>query len=203
MNPSWAVTPCDATETNLMQVKPLCRETVPNISAQGQALGAPPAGPKTALVFGVRVTDPPRPGVRELWGIIPAWAGLEHRASLTFSAISLCLLLPLLLLELHVPKVHDGPHYFVAAVFLIVAEAQDVHGVLRRHRAAEMEQIHHTEVRVGSFPHHLLRYCPCPGCLSGPNQGILSTGLNVAPAPKDLFESKRTGLASTKRRFPS
>lgn len=53
------------------------------------------------------------------------------RATLTFGAVGLCLLLPLLLLELHVAEVHDGPDYFVAAVLLIGLEAEDIHGVLR------------------------------------------------------------------------
>lgn len=50
--------------------------------------------------------------------------------ALTFSAISLCLLLALLLLEFHVAKVHDGSNYFIAAVLLIGQEAEDVHGIL-------------------------------------------------------------------------
>ncbi len=50
--------------------------------------------------------------------------------ALTFSAVSLRLLLSLLLLELHVAKVHDGSNYFIAAVLLIRQEAEDVHGML-------------------------------------------------------------------------
>lgn len=53
---------------------------------------------------------------------------------LTFSVFGLRLLLPLLLLELHVAEVHDGAHYFIAAVLLFIAEAQDVHGMLRGDR---------------------------------------------------------------------
>lgn len=49
---------------------------------------------------------------------------------LTFSAVCLGLLLSLLLLELHIAKVHDGANDLVAAVLLIRQEAQDVHGVL-------------------------------------------------------------------------
>lgn len=51
---------------------------------------------------------------------------------LTFSAVGLCLLLTWLLLEFHVAKVHDGSNDFIAAVFLIRKEAEDVHGVLQR-----------------------------------------------------------------------
>lgn len=43
--------------------------------------------------------------------------------SLTFSAICLRLLFALLLLELHVTKVHDGSHYFIAAILLIGKKA--------------------------------------------------------------------------------
>lgn len=50
--------------------------------------------------------------------------------ALTFSAVSLRLLLTLLLLEFHVAKVHDGSHYFIAAILLIGQEAEDVHGML-------------------------------------------------------------------------
>ena len=50
--------------------------------------------------------------------------------ALTFSAVGLRLLLALLLLELHVAKVHDGPDYFIAAILLIGQEAEDVHGML-------------------------------------------------------------------------
>lgn len=60
----------------------------------------------------------------------------KKKSTPTFSAVSLCLLLPLLLLELHVAKVHDGAHYFIGAVLLIIAEAQDIHGMLRRDKAA-------------------------------------------------------------------
>lgn len=48
---------------------------------------------------------------------------LQGIKALTFSAFSLCLLLTLLLLEFHVAKVHDGSHYFIAAIFLFRAEA--------------------------------------------------------------------------------
>lgn len=50
--------------------------------------------------------------------------------ALTFSAVCLRLLLALLLLELHVAKVHDGSNYFIAAVLLIGQEAESVHGML-------------------------------------------------------------------------
>ncbi len=50
--------------------------------------------------------------------------------ALTFSAVGLRLLLPLLLLEFHVAKVHDGSNYFIAAILLIGQEAEDVHGML-------------------------------------------------------------------------
>lgn len=50
--------------------------------------------------------------------------------ALTFSAVCLRLLLALLLLELHVAKVHDGSNYFIAAVLLIGQEAEGVHGML-------------------------------------------------------------------------
>lgn len=50
--------------------------------------------------------------------------------ALTFSAICLRLLLALLLLKLHIAKVHDGSNYFIAAVLLIGQEAKDVHGML-------------------------------------------------------------------------
>lgn len=53
---------------------------------------------------------------------------------LTFSAISLSLLLALLLFELHVAEVHDGSNYFIAAILLIREEAQDVHGMLWRNQ---------------------------------------------------------------------
>lgn len=51
---------------------------------------------------------------------------------LTFSAVSLRLLLALLLLKFHIAKVHDGSDYFIAAVFLVGKETEDVHGVLQR-----------------------------------------------------------------------
>lgn len=50
--------------------------------------------------------------------------------TLTFSAIGLCLLLPLLLFEFHVPEVHDGAYYFIAAVLFFWSKAKDVHGML-------------------------------------------------------------------------
>lgn len=50
--------------------------------------------------------------------------------TLTLSAISLSLLLSLLLLELHVAEVQEGTHNLIAGIFLIRAEAQDVHGML-------------------------------------------------------------------------
>lgn len=59
---------------------------------------------------------------------------------LTFSAVGLGLLLSLLLLELHVAKVHDGAHDLVAAVLLIRQEAQDVHGVLGGRRKTQVQQ---------------------------------------------------------------
>lgn len=48
----------------------------------------------------------------------------------TFSAIGLGLFLPLLLLEFHVSKVHDGSNYFIAAILFIRQETKDVHGML-------------------------------------------------------------------------
>lgn len=89
------------------------------------------------------VTDLHRPGQGSYHSLsleefaCPAQAGQlwQRGAKLTFSAISLCLLFSLLLLELHVAEVHNSAHYFIGAVFLIIAEAQDVHGVLRRDKA--------------------------------------------------------------------
>lgn len=49
---------------------------------------------------------------------------------LTFSAVWFCLLLPLLLLELHVSKVHDGTCQLVNGVLLFWSEAQHVKGTL-------------------------------------------------------------------------
>lgn len=57
---------------------------------------------------------------------------MAKSGSLTLSAVSLGLLLPLFLLELHVAKVQEGPHDLVAGALLIHAEAQDVHGVLQQ-----------------------------------------------------------------------
>ena len=48
----------------------------------------------------------------------------------TFSAIRLCLLLSLFLLELQVPVVHDSPCQLVDGCSLISSEAQDVNGTL-------------------------------------------------------------------------
>lgn len=50
---------------------------------------------------------------------------------LTFGAVGLCLLLTLLLLELHVPVVHHGSCELIDPNFLLRAEAQDVNGILR------------------------------------------------------------------------
>lgn len=49
---------------------------------------------------------------------------------LTFCAVRLRLLLPLLLLELHVSKVHDGTCQLVNGVLLFWSEAQHVKGTL-------------------------------------------------------------------------
>lgn len=89
------------------------------------------------------VTDLRRPGQGSYHSLpleecaCPAQAGQiwQHGAKLTFSAVSLCLLFSLFLLEFHVAKVHDSAHYFIGAIFLIIAEAQDVHGMLRRDKA--------------------------------------------------------------------
>lgn len=59
---------------------------------------------------------------------------------LTLSAVSLGLLLPWLLLELHVAKVHDGTHYFIAAILLVEAEAKDVHGILWKNGGKKKKQ---------------------------------------------------------------
>lgn len=48
----------------------------------------------------------------------------------TFSTVWLCLLLPLLLLEFHVPIMHHGSCQLVDPNFLLWAEAQDVNGIL-------------------------------------------------------------------------
>lgn len=69
---------------------------------------------------------------------------------LTFSAVRLRLLLPLLLFELHVAEVHDGPDYFVAAVLLVRQEAQDVHGVLRRSRTRHFTAFGENQLNVRS-----------------------------------------------------
>lgn len=50
----------------------------------------------------------------------------------TSCAIWLCLLLALLLLELHVPIVHDSSRHLIYPFLLFGAEAQDVHGILQR-----------------------------------------------------------------------
>lgn len=50
---------------------------------------------------------------------------------LAFGAVWLCLLLSLLLLELHVAIMHHGSCELVDANFLLRAEAQDVNGILR------------------------------------------------------------------------
>lgn len=55
--------------------------------------------------------------------------GLSRRVG-TFRAVRLCLLLPLLLLELHVPVVHHGARQLVESRFLLWGEAQDVDGTL-------------------------------------------------------------------------
>lgn len=54
--------------------------------------------------------------------------------TLTLGAVGLGLLLSLLLLELHVSKVHDGSDDLIAAVLLLRSEAQRVHGVLQHTR---------------------------------------------------------------------
>ena len=53
-----------------------------------------------------------------------------QRTSLTFSAISLCLLFTLLVLELHVSMMHDGTSQLVNAVLLFLSEAQHIKGIL-------------------------------------------------------------------------
>jgi len=51
---------------------------------------------------------------------------------LTFSPISLGLFLSLLLLELHVAKVHDGTSQLVDAVLLLLGEAQHIERFLQQ-----------------------------------------------------------------------
>ena len=60
--------------------------------------------------------------------VFPSVCILE--AVLTFSAVSFCLLLSLLLLELHVTKVHDGSRQLIDAVLLLLGEAQDIESFL-------------------------------------------------------------------------
>lgn len=48
----------------------------------------------------------------------------------TFRAVGLCLLLPLFLLEFHVPIMHHGTSQLVDPDFLLGAETQDVNGIL-------------------------------------------------------------------------
>ena len=74
---------------------------------------------------------------------------------LTFSAICLGLLLTLLLFELHVAKVHDGAHYFVAAVLLLRQEAQDVHGVLQGRERQEGRSEREISALLLNHPPHL------------------------------------------------
>ena len=50
----------------------------------------------------------------------------------TLRAVGLRLLLSLLLLELHVAVVHDGPCQLVHRVFLLLSEAQHIEGALPR-----------------------------------------------------------------------
>ena len=54
----------------------------------------------------------------------------------TFCAVRLCLLLPLLLLELHVPVVHHGTRQLVKPRLLLGGEAQDVNGALALQESA-------------------------------------------------------------------
>lgn len=53
-----------------------------------------------------------------------------QKAHFTFSAISLCLLFTLLVLELHVAIVHDGTSQLINAVLLLLSEAQHIKGIL-------------------------------------------------------------------------
>lgn len=50
--------------------------------------------------------------------------------ALTFSAVSLSLLLSLLLLELHVAKVHDGTSQFIDTILLFLGKAQHIKSFL-------------------------------------------------------------------------
>lgn len=65
---------------------------------------------------------------------MPVFVPNASLPALTFSAVSLRLLLARLLLEFHVAKLHNGSNYFIAAVLFIGQEAEDVHGVLQRSR---------------------------------------------------------------------
>jgi len=53
---------------------------------------------------------------------------------LTLSAVRLCLLLPLLLLELHVPIMHHSTCQLVDGEFFFTGEAQDVSGSLLKEK---------------------------------------------------------------------
>lgn len=67
---------------------------------------------------------PPPPHLGGSWGtpnyVIPR----------TFGAVWLRLLLPLLLLELHIAKVHDGARQLVNTSLLLSSEAQDIESTL-------------------------------------------------------------------------
>ncbi len=54
--------------------------------------------------------------------------------SLTFSAIGLCLLFSLLVLEFHVAVMHDGTSQLVNAILLLLSKAQNIKGILKKKR---------------------------------------------------------------------
>lgn len=70
--------------------------------------------------------------IRHVFKSLVAFVPVIRSLILTFSAVSLRLLLTLLLLKFHIAKVHDGSDYFIAAILLVGKETEDVHGVLQR-----------------------------------------------------------------------
>lgn len=65
--------------------------------------------------------------------MLQTWPAAARRAAfllLTLGAVRLRLLLPLLLFELHVSKVHDGACQLVNGVLLFWSEAQHIKGAL-------------------------------------------------------------------------
>lgn len=94
--------------------------------------------------------------------------GAVHKWNLqstpTFCAVWLCLLLPLLLLELHVPVVHDSPCQLVYPHLLIRAEAQDVHGTLQREQTScERSEKHKLGLLPACMPAQRQAYATAAG----------------------------------------